>query len=292
MLFLFVILSTLIGCREKFVQKYPNGNTKQIFHTIMLTDILDGSSKGYYKNGKLKYEQHYRFNKVVGVHKIYYPNGIIKQIQIIKDGKINGFDSLFHDNGQIKRVFISKDNNIIDQKCIRWHNNGRKEFECQYKNGKLNGDFTWFDSSGNIQEKGIYINGSIEGNKIVYNTNGKKYMEMLYKNGKRKGLFKMFHSNGKVATTGYMYGDKFLYGTQCLYDSMGIYLGKRVYNINFDTIQDIRNIGNVNGMMYKYNKQGKIIDKKSFVMNYDSIYNYDMPTAIKYVRKHTRFPDK
>lgn len=86
---------------------------------------------------------------------------------------INGDLKKYFPNSQLEFLIKYKNNKPIDQIFIGYYPNGSKKYQGTYKNGKLNGDFLVYDTSGNIISKLIYINDKqIE--KILYSIKGKE----------------------------------------------------------------------------------------------------------------------
>lgn len=46
--------------------------------------------------------------------------------------------------------------------AISRYKNGQVKFECHYKNGVLNGTFTWFLRNGEIEHEAVYLNGRMK----------------------------------------------------------------------------------------------------------------------------------
>ncbi len=92
-----------------------------------------------------------------------------------------------------------------------------------YKNGKLEGDMTWYDSTGRIVMIETYKNGKIDGDQLTYYPNGKIRSDITYSMGtivasewldqngdllfkadysKGSGDWKMFWDDGKLREQG------------------------------------------------------------------------------------------
>ena len=71
-------------------------------------------------------------------------------------------------------VYEIGDDKPFTGKVVKWHKNGQKEFEFNYKDGKLHG-----------KETG-------------WHKNGQKEYEVNYKDGKRHGKCSWWYENGKI----------------------------------------------------------------------------------------------
>ena len=88
------------------------------------------------------------------------------------------------DNGQKEREGRYK-NGKLDGKWTVWYENGQKESEVNYKNGKLDGKSTWWSKKGQKVRQKNYINGKLDGKLIEwFRFNGEIKREENYKNGK------------------------------------------------------------------------------------------------------------
>lgn len=86
-----------------------------------------------------------------------------------------------------------------------YYPNGKKKFEENYKDGKVNG-FKWYGDDGKLITESIYKDGE-KYSSVQYYSNGKKFMETNYKDGKQNGLSTMWSENGnKVEEINYKDG--------------------------------------------------------------------------------------
>lgn len=95
-------------------------------------------------------------------------------------------------------------------KWYKWHHDGSKLSECNYKNGKLNGEYVEFYNNGNIMTQSNYNN--ISNAKI--------------------GLWKEWHENGNIMTKTYYSNNGFKIGmhTHC-YENVNIKMEEYYNNI-------------------------------------------------------------
>jgi antitoxin component YwqK of YwqJK toxin-antitoxin module len=110
---------------------------------------------------------------------------------------------------------------------------GNKFGEGNYKNGKQDGEWIYYQRNGELKGKGKFINGDgtdigksgvpkdgRDGLWIFYFENGKIKEEATYKNGKIDGFFKLYWINGTLSEES-NYKDGILSGTRNLYYSNG-----------------------------------------------------------------------
>ncbi|MDC0238936.1 hypothetical protein OAK82_01010 [Candidatus Thioglobus sp.] len=79
------------------------------------------------------------------------------------------------------------------------HDNGQKEIEGRYKDGRLVGKWTVWYENGQIMREENYKNGKLEGSWTKWNKTGQKVGQKNYKNGKLDGkLIEWFQFNGEI----------------------------------------------------------------------------------------------
>jgi len=89
-------------------------------------------------------------------------------------------------------------------------------FEDYYLSGKIqmkglslkkdkefyDGLVTWYYESGGIFQKVNYLNGYINGERLIYFENGKLKVKLNYERGRKNGLSKEYYQDGKLKTQG------------------------------------------------------------------------------------------
>ena len=89
-----------------------------------------------------------------------------------------------YDNGQKEKEGRYKDGRLIGKWTV-WYESGQKESEANYKNGKLDGKSTWWNKKGQKVKQKNYKNGKLDGKLIEwFQFNGEIKREENYKNGK------------------------------------------------------------------------------------------------------------
>ena len=103
---------------------------------------------------------------------------------------INSYGGVFNEticfetDGQ-NIVFLLNETNPYTGKYLCKYDNGQKEKEGNYKNGKLNGKWTWWNKNAQKVRLKNYKNGKLDGKLIEwFQFNGQIKREENYKNGK------------------------------------------------------------------------------------------------------------
>lgn len=128
--------------------------------------------------------------KPVGIHKVYDSDGTI-----IKSKIYNNEGTLISDG-------------IVDREGFRqgvwkdFYENKMLRAEGSYLNNKREGKWTFYDSSGKIEQVGFYKNGLETGRWIRYYDNGNIHIEEDYLNGKSDGYYTEYDETGKIIVDG------------------------------------------------------------------------------------------
>jgi len=101
-------------------------------------------------------------------------------------------------DGKPQKVNFYQTNGEVREKVmeIRYHQNGQKEMEGGFVNGKKEGLWTaWFEN-GQKQSEGYYENDLRHGKSTVWKQNGLKYYEGQYAHGKLHGTWTFYDTDG------------------------------------------------------------------------------------------------
>ena len=107
-------------------------------------------------------------------------------------------NNCFETDGQ-NIVFFQNENNPYTGIYLCKYDNGQKEKEGRYKDGRLMGEWTKWYENGQIESEANYKNGKLEGKSTWWNKRGQKIRQKSYKNGKLDGkLIEWFQFNGEI----------------------------------------------------------------------------------------------
>ena len=100
-------------------------------------------------------------------------------------------------------IWHSKDTNKpYSGKAVKYLENGQKELEGNYKDGKKEGIETEWYENGQKKSEGTYKNGKDDGLYTKWYENGQKKSELNYKDGKQDGLWNFWFENGQKGYEG------------------------------------------------------------------------------------------
>jgi antitoxin component YwqK of YwqJK toxin-antitoxin module len=107
----------------------------------------------------------------------------------------------FWPNGQLrlrKQVLRLEDGSVVDHgRFERWHDNGKKEYEAVFVQGKKEGTTVRYHKNGRKATEQEYRNGKRDGRSVTWNDAGAMVKEEHWKDGKPHGTWTVW-DDGKV----------------------------------------------------------------------------------------------
>lgn len=114
----------------------------------------------------------------------FHPNtNMVKVITNYINGKKNGVEVTLNDRGQIESMVSYKNGVLHGLKSS--YQFGRPTDETTYKDGKIEGPFSLYDSQGKIQKKGGFKNGKQHGKLQFFDDKGNVTLEYEYDEGEK-----------------------------------------------------------------------------------------------------------
>lgn len=185
---------------------------EKILEEAVLVDSLDERGS----DGK---ELRYQAGKqapYTGWGKGVHANGKLGMLSRFKDGKPEGLMTTWRENGQKETEF-----NFKDGKLVHWDENGQKQSESHYKDGKEEGLVTKRYPDGQKAEEGHYKDGKKEG--LWTSWTGDEFRSKTtanYKGGEQDGPWTSWDKDGQKTGEGH-YKDGRLDGLQTSFDKNG-----------------------------------------------------------------------
>lgn len=129
------------GLREGEFRTYQSG---QLVSTLdFKKGKMDGTLRGYYANGNLRYEKKFRDNLRDGLSKHYYENGKLKDLGYFKKGKQDGRFWYWNDTGGLEWEMAFKDG---------WEAEHSEQFDVK---SVISGDTILLSNNKRVHLKGI-----------------------------------------------------------------------------------------------------------------------------------------
>ncbi len=223
------------GEEQKEVAEFQSPEIKTVYYKngviknegAYVNGKAEGEHREYSEDGKLQVAKIYSKGNVLaqgmmdtagnknGLWKTFYANGNLRANGNYLNNKHVGDWIYYYDNGKIEQAG-KYDNKGRAQGVWKWYypceNPCNGEFGTlkkveNYKNNKLDGDFTEYNDSGKVINKGLYQDNEKEGTWVLkYN----EYKETgNYVAGKRNGEWKHYYlTNGKLRFIGSFVDDE------------------------------------------------------------------------------------
>ena len=124
-----------------------------------------------------------------------------------------------------------------DKLITTYYDSGEKFEEFQYTGDLIkHGVYRRYSPKGILIESSNYINGQLEGERIIYNfDSGVKEISEIYRNDILNGRHIVFHSNGEMKSLG-VYDNNVLSGPVKFYDTSGMLTEEFQFVNNFEVI--------------------------------------------------------
>jgi antitoxin component YwqK of YwqJK toxin-antitoxin module len=120
------------------------------------------------------------------------PDGTVEHV-FYCDGKKIAKQKL-DDNGNIIQTISKIPNGVVRG----YYESGKLEYECNYRDNKLEGIVKVYYESGKLMKEWNYKDNKLNGITKWYFENGKLMRQFNYKDGKREGISKKFYENGGI----------------------------------------------------------------------------------------------
>ncbi len=105
----------------------------------------------FFENGQLKSLGGYKNGVMEGRYVEFQEDGDTLTKAYFRKGKLNGSLVEYYPNGGIQRIMTYEDN-VPSGLLLKLYDNGAAEMVGNQKNGKLHGDFEFYNKSGELTE--------------------------------------------------------------------------------------------------------------------------------------------
>lgn len=205
--FTLLILTVFLGC-VKTDDKKVEKNIEINVQGVMSKDLEDKHGLLFEKGKETPY---------TGIALEKFPSGKIRGVINYSGGKRNGEETYYYETGELSA-------------------------KTNFENGKPQGQSLTFQKVTHE-----YVEGVLNGMRLIYHTNGLIQRETMFENRVSVGEEKVYHSNGNISQINQYVNGK-LEGIQEIYHWNG-YLQYRIPHIN----------GKREGILEEYNPKGEII---------------------------------
>ena len=166
----------------------------------------NGTWKGYYDCGQIRYEGTFDDGKEIGLFKYYYRSGNLEKEFFYTQNGVQAQVRIYYSDRKIKTI-------------------------GEYCSKKRCGTWEYFDNLGNIILKENYVDDVLNGSYFVY-FEGSLAHTYIYINGKKNGLAKSFFASGQIKILKNYLNDK-LHGSYEVFNKKGELIDKLNYSNGF-----------------------------------------------------------
>ena len=181
---------------DKWESFYASGKLREV--RFFKLGLLHGLRNKFFPDGVKEFEAKYENGKESGEFTIWFNNGIKNIFGKFHKGLKNGTWYKFYKSGS-KKEFVNyalastsndsvlsiwyegyelkKEKHLRNGLWVKYHENGQKMFEGSFTNGRLDGKQVYFDTSGVVVRKEIYVAGERKGDIQKYHPNGSLKMK-------------------------------------------------------------------------------------------------------------------
>jgi hypothetical protein len=131
-----------------------------------ISDVLDGFSTFYHKNGALNWKVKFSNGKKNGIVRYYDSIGNIFQYSTFKNNELNGVSKKFYTEGNVEKIMFYK-NGILHGEFISYYKSGQIKNRIEFNNG-VETYYIQYDSLGNITNETIKFEIAEKNERIVF----------------------------------------------------------------------------------------------------------------------------
>ena len=178
---------------------------KKILQTYLTNGLINGKYREWYPNGVLKFEGNFINGKREGMFYTWHPNGKIKNEMKYVNNVLDSVSVSFLKNGMIER----RHNHDTDLAYVWDYSDSPKSlirFTEQF--GKLNGDYTKWDTYGRKIEEGYYHNNKKDSIWYKFDLAGSVYEKGRYNDGQKDGVWLNYDQYGRSSSKSYYNKDE------------------------------------------------------------------------------------
>ena len=176
---------------------YPNGQLR--YEGQFKNDKCKGTFKYYDEQGNLKATNEFDKSGEKALNKTYAPNGRMIATGYYQNQKKEGQWKYFDEaSGQLRLVEDNKEGKVHGWSKLYNPNNGVLAEETQYVEGQPEGQCRKYSNTGTLLMECQYHKGQLEGPTKTYYPSTALKEEGQYANGEKVGLWKTYNEDGDV----------------------------------------------------------------------------------------------
>ncbi|MEO0405311.1 MAG: hypothetical protein AAF193_10600, partial [Bacteroidota bacterium] len=203
-----------------WIDFWANGNKQT--EGYFTNGVKNGVFKYYNKRGELEKIEKYQGGvlltdadeaALLEIKKEYYEDGKIKLIGSYRDGSKQGVFREYNKEGEIQKSFVYQENVLLGEgivdaegrrqgEWILYYSTGEIRAKGEYIDGLKEGPWIYFFENGKTSQKGKYKRDLATGDWTWFYVNGETHREEGYRKGREDGHFVEYDEEGKVIHEG------------------------------------------------------------------------------------------
>lgn len=140
-------------------------------------------ARGYFPDGRLRFEGGYREGKADGKWTYYFRSGVPEKEYTCVDGLTHGRLVEYFPSGRVKFDQTFNEGEVHGY-SVEYYDNGKIKEQGWYQNGLREQQWLAWHQDGTLESDYYYRNGDLEGESVTYNYDGKKYTSFVYREGR------------------------------------------------------------------------------------------------------------
>ncbi len=232
---------------------FPNGRKREEITIDQKGNTL--IEKKWFANGKPQSERHVDAEGT-GFYKSWYDNGQISQLRELTKNQNNGSVKSWYPSGQLRAHTDFVNGIYKDGTWGTWYEDGSKQSEVAWKNGKRHGLFQAWYRTGDIMTRQNYENGKPQGKHRQWYEKEVPMNIKQYDKGKLNGPFLEYWPNGQLRKRSvYDYG--VVTDTTTHYNDDGRLVKENIYHNSDSVLVTRKYFSNGNLLSLRTEKLGK-----------------------------------
>lgn len=201
---------------DKWERFYANGTIK--LQEFYQENLLNGIRTEYYRNGAKLSQVPYQRNREKGAFVKWFKDGAKMITGKFHDGIKNGSWLSFFKSGTKKEmVNYAVIKNPKDSIVSVWYEDEKMKNEIHLRNGMWK---KYYDN-GQVKMQGNFTNGRLDGQVLYFDTSGVVVKKEIFVAGERKGDIQTYHPSGKIKMKG-NYSDDVSLAVEAYFNSKGV----------------------------------------------------------------------
>jgi antitoxin component YwqK of YwqJK toxin-antitoxin module len=155
-----------------------------------------GSTKTYFKSGKLKEVFTVKKGLKNGVYKEYSARGALLTDGVFKTGFKDSCWTTYYTNERVEKIACYKQDTLYGD-YLTYYENGLLKIHGNFSQGLKTGDWFWYNEEGQLDSEGAFESDLQNGVWKYYFASGELSYKAFFSNGKKEGEWEYYYSKNR-----------------------------------------------------------------------------------------------